>query len=156
MIGREAPSIFLESVTGLPAIELADALARLRRAELLRELALDPGVHAFSHPLVQEVCYRVLLRDRRRQHPAGVARIMRRHFTDRKAERAGFIAPGILRKPAKTMESAQAHIRAALWIGTHDSGPGLAQLEKVHQLLENQPYIRNPSATSALLAAYRF
>ena len=55
VIGREVPLHILEAVTGLPSLELADALDRLRRAELLRELALDPGVHAFSHPLVQEV-----------------------------------------------------------------------------------------------------
>jgi class 3 adenylate cyclase/tetratricopeptide (TPR) repeat protein len=138
VIGREAPLNILEAVTGLPAPELADALGRLRRAELLRELALDPGVHAFSHPLVQEVCYRVLLRERRRGIHADVAGIMKLHFADRKEERASLLAYH-LEEAGQTMEAAQAHIRAAMWIGTHDSSQALRSWRKVHHLLEGQP-----------------
>ncbi len=160
VIGREAPLNILEAVTGLPSPELADALARLRRAELLRELALEPGVHAFSHPLVQEVCYRVLLRDRRRGIHADVARIMKQHFTDRKAERASLLAYH-LEEAGQPMESAQAHIRAALWIGTHDSSQALRSWQKVHQLLENQPlsesvgYLRMQCCIQVLTFAWR-
>jgi adenylate cyclase len=160
VIGREAPLNILEAVTGLPSPELADALARLRRAELLRELALDPGVHAFSHPLVQEVCYRVLLRERRRGIHADVAGIMKQHFTDRKAERASLLAYH-LEEAGEPMQSAQAHIRAALWIGTHDSSQALRSWQKVHQLLEDQPlsesvgYLRMQSCIQVLTFAWR-
>ena len=160
VIGREVPLNILEAVTALPSAELTDALARLRRAELLRELALDPGVHAFSHPLVQEVCYRVLLRDRRRGIHADVARIMKQHFTDRKAERASLLAYH-LEEAGQPMESAQAHIRAALWIGTHDSSQALRSWQKVHQLLESQPlsesvgYLRMQCCIQVLTFAWR-
>jgi class 3 adenylate cyclase/tetratricopeptide (TPR) repeat protein len=138
VIGREAPRDILEALTGLSSPELDDALDRLRRSELLRELALDPGVHAFSHPLVQETCYGVLLRERRRGIHGDVARIMKQHFTDRKEERASLLAYH-LEEAGQPMEAAQAHIRAALWIGTHDSSQALRSWRKVHQLLEGQP-----------------
>jgi adenylate cyclase len=138
VIGREAPLKILEAVTGLPSPELTDALDRLRRADLLRELALDPGVHAFSHPLVQETCYGALLRERRRGIHADVAGIMKQHFTDRKEERASLLAYH-LEEAGRPMEAAQAHIRAALWIGTHDSSQAMRSWRKVYQLLKDQP-----------------
>src|SRR4029077_13018419 len=92
VVGREVPLSILESVTGLAPADLSDALSRLRRAELLRELPPDPGLHAFSHPLIQEVCYRALLRERRRTIHADVARVIKQEFSDRKEERASLLA----------------------------------------------------------------
>lgn len=138
VVGREAPLAILESVTGLPPADLAAALLRLRRAELLRELPLDPGLHAFSHPLIQEVCYRALLRERRRIVHADVARVIKSQFSDRQEERASLLAYH-LEEAGETMEAAQAHIRAALWIGTHDSSQALRTWKKIHQLLSMQP-----------------
>ena len=160
VIGREVPLTVLEAVTALPSAELADALVRLRRAELLRELTLDPGVHAFSHPLVQEVCYRMLLRERRVRIHADVARIMKLHFTDRKEERASLLAYH-LEEAGEPMEAAQALIRAALWIGTHDASQALRSWKKVHQLLDGQPasdainYLRMHSCIQVLSFGWR-
>jgi class 3 adenylate cyclase/tetratricopeptide (TPR) repeat protein len=138
VVGREAPLAILESVTGLPPTDLAAALSRLRRAELLRELPLDRGVHAFSHPLVQEVCYRALLRDRRRRIHGDVARVMKPQFSDQKEQRASLLAYH-LEEAGEPMEAAQAHIAAALWIGNHDASQALRTWKKVHQLLSTQP-----------------
>ena len=139
VIGREVPLAILESVTGLEPTELAEALARLRQAELLRELPLtEPGLHAFCHPLIQEVCYRSLLRERRRKIHADVARALKSHFTDRQEERANLLAFH-LEEAGELMESAQAHMRAAFWIGTHDASQALRSWKKVHQLLSTQP-----------------
>jgi adenylate cyclase len=139
VVGREAPLAILESVTGLPAADLSEALARLRRVELLRELPLtEVGLHAFCHPLIQEVCYRALLRDRRRKIHADVARVIKLQFSDGKEERASLLAYH-LEEAGEAVEAAQAYIRAAFWIGTHDASQALRTWKKVHELLVTQP-----------------
>jgi class 3 adenylate cyclase/tetratricopeptide (TPR) repeat protein len=139
VIGREVPLAILERVTGLQPAGLADALWRLRRAELLRELPLtEPGLHAFCHPLIQEVCYRSLLRERRRKIHAEVARAIKRDFTDLREERISLLAYH-LEEAGELMEAAQAYMRAAFWIGAHDSSQGLRSWTKIHQLLSTQP-----------------
>jgi class 3 adenylate cyclase/tetratricopeptide (TPR) repeat protein len=139
VIGREVPTAILESVTGLGPAELAETLRRLRRSELLRELPLtEPGLHAFCHPLIQEVCYRALLRETRRRIHARVARAIKLDFADLREERITLLAYH-LEEAGELMEAAQANIRAAFWIGTHDSSQGLRSWTKSHQLLATQP-----------------
>ena len=139
VIGREVPATILESVTGLKPAELAETLRRLRRSELLRELPLtEPGLHAFCHPLIQEVCYRSLLRDRRRAIHAKVARAIKLDFADLREERISLLAYH-LEEAGELMEAAQANIRAAFWIGAHDSSQGLRSWTKSYQLLSTQP-----------------
>ena len=139
VIGREVPIAILQSVTDLEPPDLAAALWRLRRAELLRELSpTEPGLHAFCHPLIQEVCYFSLLRERRRKIHAEVARAIKVHSTDRWDERASLLAYH-LEEAGELMEAAQANMRAALWIGTHDASQALRSWKKVHRLLTTQP-----------------
>jgi len=139
VIGREVPVAILESVTDWPPVDLRKALARLRRAELLREVPLEEaGLHAFCHPLIQEVCYRGLLRESRRKIHADVARVIKRQFTERQPERASLLAYH-LEEARWSMEAAQAYIRAAIWLGAHDASQALRIWKKVHQLLSTQP-----------------
>lgn len=139
VIGPEVPFAILERVTGLQPIELSEALSRLRQAELLRELPLtEPGLHAFCHPLIQEVCYRSLLRERRRKIHSEVAQAIKPRFADRQQELAGLLAYH-LEEAGEMMEAAQAHMRAAFWIGTQDGSQALRSWKKVHQLLATQP-----------------
>jgi class 3 adenylate cyclase/tetratricopeptide (TPR) repeat protein len=139
VIGREVPVMILESGTGLKPAELAETLGRLRRSELLRELPLtEPGLHAFCHPLIQEVCYRSLLRETRRKIHAKVARAIKLDFADLREERISLLAYH-LEEAGELMEAAQANIRAAFWIGAHDSSQGLRSWTKSHQLLSTQP-----------------
>ena len=113
-------------------------LATLRKAGLLQELLSEGGLHAFCHPLIQEVCYRTLLRERRRTVHADVARVMRKKFTDRQQEQSSLLAYH-LEEAGQPMEAAQAYMRSALWIGTHDAGQALRTWRKVHQLLTTLP-----------------
>jgi adenylate cyclase len=160
VVGREVPVAILESVTGLPPADLTGALSRLRHAELLHEVPTEPGLHAFGHPLIQEVCYRALLRERRRRIHADVARVIRRHFTDRREERASLLAYH-LEEAGELMEAAQAGIRAALWIGTHDASQALRSWKKVHQLLTTQPasestdYLRMQACMQIMVFGWR-
>jgi adenylate cyclase len=139
VIGREVPVAILERVTGLPPVALTEALSRLQRAELLRELSFAEGRRcAFCHPLIQEVCYLSLLRERRRKIHSDVARAIKLHFTSRWEERASLLAYH-LEEAGELMEAAQATMRAAMWIGTHDASQALSSWKKVHQLLATQP-----------------
>ncbi|MBR2813663.1 MAG: AAA family ATPase [Reyranella sp.] len=139
VIGREVPLAILESVSGLPTAALADPLERLQRAELLRELvASRPGIYAFCHPLIQEVCYQSLLRERRRRIHADVARALKQRSSEPWEERASLLAYH-LEAAGETMEAAQATIRSAMWVGTHDSSQALRSWKKVHQLLATVP-----------------
>jgi adenylate cyclase len=137
VIGREVPLTVLEGVAGLQGVELTQALSRLRHAELLRALE-EPALYAFSHPLIQEVCYLSLLRDRRRKIHTEVARAVKAHGAGRWDENASLLAYH-LEEAGEMMEAAQATIRAALWVGTHDSAQALRSWKKVHQLLATQP-----------------
>ena len=93
VIGREVPLAILEQVTGLPTDEFAEALWRLRQTELLYELPpFEQGLHAFRHPLIQEVAYQSLLHQRRRELHGAVARAMEVHFKGRLDEHAGLLA----------------------------------------------------------------
>ena len=161
VIGREVPLAILERVTGLPPAGVAEALWRLRRAELLRELPLtEPGLHAFCHPLIQEVCYRSLLRERRRKIHAEVARAIKLDFTDRRQERNSLLAYH-LEEAGELMEAAQANMRTALWIGTQDASQALRIWKKVHQLLTTQPasestdYLRMQSCLQIMSFGWR-
>jgi len=138
VIGQEVPIAILEDVTGWPPSKLGEVLATLRKAGLLQELLSEGGLHAFCHPLIQEVCYRTLLRERRRTVHADVARVMRKKFTDRQQEQSGLLAYH-LEEAGQPMEAAQAYMRSALWIGTHDAGQALRTWRKVHQLLTTLP-----------------
>ena len=93
VIGREVPFAILERVTGLPANELAEGLWHLRKTELLYELPpSEQGLHAFRHPLIQEVAYESLLHQRRRELHAAVARAMEVYYKGRLDEHAGLLA----------------------------------------------------------------
>ena len=135
VIGREVPFAVLERVTGLPASELADGLWRLRQAELLYELPpTEQGLHAFRHPLIQEVTYGSLLHQRRHELHAAVARAIEVYYKGRLDEYAGLLGYH-LEHSGQALQAAQAHIRAAVWIGANDPSQALKTWKKVRELL---------------------
>ena len=65
-------------------MELDASLECLRRAEFLYETSLYPDVvHAFKHPLTQQVAYDSQLRDRRMRTHAAVAAALEDVYPDR-------------------------------------------------------------------------
>lgn len=139
VIGREVPAAILESVTGQARAELEEPLRDLQQAEFLHELSVGrPGLFAFSHPLVQEVCYQSLLRERRRKIHADVARALKLQSNDPWEERAGLLAYH-LEEAGELAEAAQAAMRSAMWLGGHDSREALRAWKTVHRLLTSQP-----------------
>lgn len=139
VIGHEVPGDILEDVSKLSSEELSQPLARLRRAEFLRELSTGRlGRHAFAHPLVQEVCYRSLLRERRRRIHADVAKVIKRQSTEPWEQRTSMLAYH-LEEAGELMEAAQATISSAMWTAAHDSRQALRSWKKVHHLLSSLP-----------------
>jgi class 3 adenylate cyclase len=139
VVGREVPLAILERVAGLLPDDIAEALSQLRRAELLYELPpFGQGVHAFRHPLIQEVAYQSLLQGRRRELHAAVARAITEQFADRVDEYSALIAFH-LERAEDLVAAAQAHVRAAMWIGARDPAQAYRSWMKVRELVVNQP-----------------
>jgi adenylate cyclase len=139
VIGRMVSLPILERVAALPHDELSEAIWHLRQAELLYDLPpYERGLHAFRHPLIQEVAYRSLLHERRRDIHGLVARAMETLFKDQADEQAGLLAYH-LEQAGETIKAAQQHVRAATWVGANDPAQALRSWKKVRELLLEQP-----------------
>jgi class 3 adenylate cyclase/tetratricopeptide (TPR) repeat protein len=138
VIGREFLLSILMPVTGLSNADLAETLWQLRQAELLYDLPpYERGMHAFRHPLIQEVAYRTLLLDRRRSLHGAVAKAIETS-KDRSEEHAGLLAYH-LEHAGETLKAAQQNMRAAMWVGANDPAQALRSWKKVRELLLDQP-----------------
>jgi class 3 adenylate cyclase/tetratricopeptide (TPR) repeat protein len=139
VIGREVPLSLLSQVAAMPELDLSRALSQLRQSELLYEIPpFDQRVHAFRHPLIQEVTYRSLLSDRRRILHTAVAGAIAAMNAERGDEYASLLAYH-LEQSGETLKAAQQHMRAAIWVGTHDPAQALRSWKKVRELLVDQP-----------------
>jgi class 3 adenylate cyclase/tetratricopeptide (TPR) repeat protein len=139
VIGREISILVLERVCGLDSAELSQAVLQLRRSELLYDVPpFEQRLLAFRHPLLQEVAYRSLLHDRRREFHSKVAQAIEALFKDRAEERASLLAYH-LEQAGENLKAAQQNMRAAVWIGANDPSQALRSWMKVRELLSDQP-----------------
>ena len=138
-IGREISMLVLERVAGLEQPELSEAVQHLRQAELLYDVPpFEQRLLAFRHPLIQEVAYRSLLQDRRRELHSKIAQVIETIFTDRAEERASLLAYH-LEQAGENLKAAQQNMRYAVWIGTNDTSQALRSWKKVRELLSSLP-----------------
>ena len=93
---------------------------------------------AFRHPLIQEVAYRSLLHERRRELHSKVAQAIESLFKDRAEERASLLAYH-LEQAGEKLKAAQQNMRAAVWIGTNDPNQAMRTWKKVRELLLDLP-----------------
>ena len=136
--GREFELPILSRVAGIPSEELAEAMWQLRQAELVYDLPpYERGVHAFRHPLIQDVTYRSLLRERSKSIHAAVANAIQ-SAKDFKEERAALLAYHF-EQAGDTLKAAQLNMRAAIWAGSSDPSQALRSWKKVRELLADQP-----------------
>jgi adenylate cyclase len=139
VIGREISISVLESVCGLDQSGLSQAVQQLRRSELLYDVPpFEQRLVGFRHPLIQEVAYRSLLQDRRREFHSKVAQAIEALFKDRLDERASLLAYH-LEQAGENLKAAQQNMRAAVWIGTNDPSQALRSWKKVRELLSDLP-----------------
>jgi predicted ATPase len=87
VIGREFSHDMLSTVAGRSAASLEAALAELVRSELIFRSGMPPDVrYRFKHSLVQQVTYETLLRSRRQELHARVAKAIVERFPDEALE----------------------------------------------------------------------
>jgi class 3 adenylate cyclase/predicted ATPase len=83
VIGREFSYALISAVAGLPEQDLQAALAQLVAAELVFQRGLPPDAkYLFKHALVQDAAYASLVRSRRQQLHAQIARALEDQFPD--------------------------------------------------------------------------
>jgi class 3 adenylate cyclase/tetratricopeptide (TPR) repeat protein len=139
VVGREISIPVLELVTASAQGGLSEAVQHLRRAELLYDVPpFEQRLLAFRHPLIQEVAYRSLLHERRRELHSKVAQAIEKLFKDHAEERASLLAYH-LEQAGENLKAAQQNMRAAVWIGANDPGQALRSWKKVRELLSDQP-----------------
>jgi adenylate cyclase len=139
VVGREISISILDLVTGLSPTELSEATQHLRQAELLYDVPpFEQRLIAFRHPLIQEVAYRSLLHERRRELHSKIAQAIESLFKDHAEERASLLAYH-LEQAGENLKAAQQNMRAAVWIGANDPSQALRSWQKVRELLSNLP-----------------
>jgi DNA-binding winged helix-turn-helix (wHTH) protein/predicted ATPase len=83
VIGREFPYALISAVAGLPQKDLQAALGQLVAAELVFQRGVPPdATYLFKHALVQDTAYASLVRSRRQQLHAEIARALEAQFPD--------------------------------------------------------------------------
>ena len=84
VIGRAFPHALLAAVSAMSEAELESALDQLVAAELIFRRGTPPdATYSFKHGLVQDAAYSTLLKSRRHQLHARIARTLRERFPDR-------------------------------------------------------------------------
>jgi class 3 adenylate cyclase/tetratricopeptide (TPR) repeat protein len=134
VIGKEFTESILRGVVELPASEMEGALSTLEAAEFIHEEALYPErEYAFRHPLTREVAYQSLLRERRANVHADVARALEEVHPDELDSHAALIA--------HHWEGAGEPIVAARWHGRAANQPAsaLSHWRSVRDLLGPSP-----------------
>lgn len=145
VIGRIVPMPILRMVSSQAPDELNTAVDQLRRAELLYDIPpYDQASLSFRHPLIQEVAYKSLIRERCRQIHSAVAKAMQSFYKARAAEYAGLVAYHLEHAGEKLL-AAQQNVQAAMWVGTNDPAQALRSWKKVRELLLDQPATQTTS-----------
>src|ERR1700716_448470 len=139
VVGREISISILDAVAGLAPTELSEAAQHLRQTELLYDVPpFERRLIAFRQPLIQDVAYRSLLHERRRELHSKVAQTIESFSKDRAEERASLLAYH-LEQSGENLKAAQQNMRAAVWIGTNDPSQALRSWKKVRELLSDLP-----------------
>jgi class 3 adenylate cyclase len=136
VIGRTVPEPLLADVAGLPAPELAGALASLQRGEFLLQQALYPEAeYLFKHALTLDVAYESQLAEPRAKLHAAVARAAEAHAGERVEEQSSLLARH-WESAGDAHAAAHWHARASRWAGLTQSTQMLRHLHSAIELLQ--------------------
>jgi class 3 adenylate cyclase len=146
VIGKEFPETLLSEIAGLPIDELKAAIANLRRAELIYDLALYPAVeYAFKHPLTQEVALGSLLTERKRTIHRALAEAIERQGPGHLDERAPLLAYH-WEEAGEKLTAARWYRRAAEWSGRTDIEFAARHWARLRALARELPNDREAAA----------
>jgi adenylate cyclase len=134
VIGREFSVPLLSGLTGATEIDIRAALRRLSEAGLISAIAVDDGEFSFRHPMIQDVAYRSLLSDRRRELHGSVAGELEKGLPDANGAQAGFLAYH-WEEAGNAMKAATFNMKAAGWHGTRDPTQAIDAWKRVRRLL---------------------
>ncbi|NIR61609.1 MAG: guanylate cyclase, partial [Gammaproteobacteria bacterium] len=82
VIGREFDASLLGEAAGISGPDLDDALAALRRMQVVFASGISPGTFVFRHALIRDTAYQSLLSGARRRNHGAVARALEAHHAD--------------------------------------------------------------------------
>jgi tetratricopeptide (TPR) repeat protein len=92
-IGREFSCELLTAVSPLKGVRLEQALEQLTKTGLVFRRSTSPdAVYTFKHALVQDAAYDSLLKSKRTQLHAQIARVLEKHFSDQVANEPELLA----------------------------------------------------------------
>jgi len=140
VVGRDVPVELLRAVVDAPGPALAASLERLAMAELLGPTP-SRGIHAFRHPLAQEVAYRTQLADRRRVTHAAIARALLTIHGPAAATQAALLAHHF-DEAGERLEAARWHEQAGRRVARSDPADGVGHCRRVTTLLSAVPESR--------------
>ena len=93
VIGREFSHELLASVVDLPEEKLEQSLSQLLSSELVFRRGTPPdAVYSFKHVLVQDAAYQSLLKSKRQQLHARIARVLQERFPETAENRPEVLA----------------------------------------------------------------
>jgi adenylate cyclase len=140
VIGKDFAESVLEAIADLSAEAFDAALTNLKRAELIQEVSLYPVTeYAFRHPLTHEVALSGLLKDRRRETHAAVARIVEANNPTQLDERAALLAHH-REEAGEPFLAAGWHARAAAWAGLTSGDEALRHWQRARALVSDLPH----------------
>lgn len=137
VIGREFALPVLARLVGGLASQLGNVMHRLAGAGLVYEAgAGGDDLYAFRHPMVQDVAYRSLLSEKRRNLHAAVAAELEKTLPDPNGAQAGFIAYH-WEEAGNLLQAASYSMKAGTWHGTRDAAQALQAWRRSHRLLSS-------------------
>ncbi len=109
-IGREFSYELIEAVAPMPQAQLDDALAQLSASGLAFRRGTPPdAIYTFKHALVQDAAYDSLLKSRRQELHAKIARVIEQRFPEYQDHRTRSAGPSPYRRePCRSRHSAVA------------------------------------------------
>lgn len=136
VIGREFALPVLARLVGSLASQLGSMMHRLAGAGLVYETgtAGSEGLFAFRHPMVQDVAYRSILSEKRRNLHAAVAAELEKTLPDPNGAQASFVAYH-WEEAGNPLQAASYSMKSGTWHGTRDPAQALQAWKHARRLL---------------------
>ena len=142
-IGREFSHELIAAVSALAPIDLDAALERLAESGLISRRGTPPdATYSFKHALVQDAAYVTMLKTRRRQLHASIAKVLVERFPAMAASLPEVVAHHFTEAALASQAIAYWHKAGRLAQARSAHREAVASFERALQLLQAQPQTR--------------